>query len=252
MPRGAVRRLSSPDLTVWSCRPVSLEALGALDAVVFDMDGVLLDSEPLHLAALNRVIGEEGHSYDHEQNRRFVGASLADTWTTVHAELSLAWPLEHYYRRYDDEVLQVLRTETLRPLPGVSELLEALMGLESKIGLATQSHRLWVEATLAGLSLNGVFAAVVTGDSVARGKPYPDLYLRACELLGADPRQSLAIEDSLPGARSARAAGMRVVGVRNQYAGAALECESDVLVDRVDELLWRFGAQATAVVVESR
>jgi beta-phosphoglucomutase-like phosphatase (HAD superfamily) len=81
------------------------------------------------------------------------------------------------------------------------------------------------------------FDAVVDRESVVRGKPAPDLYLRACDLLGVDPRRALALEDSVPGLRAARAAGMTVVGVRSSYVVDRLESEADLVVDRLDHLL---------------
>ena len=217
---------------------MTLDRLRAFDAVVFDMDGVLLDSEPLHLLAMNRVIATEGHpAFSDEQNHRFVGNSLEATWTEVHRLLGLRHSLEHYYQVYDAEVLRALRQEALVPLDGVHELLAELRNLGQRVGLATQSHRGWVDATLQGLGLASSFASIASGEMVQRGKPAPDLYLLVCALLGADPRRSLAIEDSLPGVRAARAAGMTVVGVRNVYAGDRLEGEADLIVDRLDALL---------------
>jgi beta-phosphoglucomutase-like phosphatase (HAD superfamily) len=113
----------------------------------------------------------------------------------------------------------------------------ALRSLGKPIGLATQSHRSWVEATLKGLAMATAFDAVVTRESVNRGKPAPDLYLRACALLGADPRHALALEDSLPGIRSARAAGMTVVGVRSAYSDEQLEVDAHLVVDGLEALL---------------
>ncbi len=216
---------------------MTLERLRRLDAIVFDMDGVLLDSEPLHLAALNRVIATEGHALTEAQNLQFVGLSLADTWTTLIRELQLCHDIEHYYRCYDAEVLGVLGAGPLEPLPGVRELIAALRGVGMRLGLATQSKQSWVQATLGGLGLHDAFDVIISGEMVARGKPEPDLYLLACEWLGAEPARSLALEDSVPGARAARAAGMAVVGVRNAYHGEALEREADLVVDRVDQLL---------------
>jgi HAD superfamily hydrolase (TIGR01509 family) len=238
------------------CSTLTLERLQELDAIVFDMDGVLLDSEPLHQVALGRVIADEGHEFTEEEHGRFVGMSQTDTWIEVDRMRGLREPLEHYHRRYDQEVLAVLTQEPLEPFPGVVELLSALRESGHRLGLATQSHRSWVEATLGGLGMRESFDAIVSGDMVKHGKPHPELYLRACGLLGADPARSLAIEDSLPGARAARAAGMIVVGVRNLYAGDALEREADVLVDRLDELLdpetgWPSGARDSTLSGDS-
>src|SRR4051812_25315906 len=120
---------------------MTLDRLREFDAVVFDMDGVLLDSEPLHLAALNRVIVSEGHSpLSDEENLRFVGTSLQFTWTELQRLLGLRESLEHYYSTYDSTVLDVLREGPLEPFPGVREFIAALQQVGQRIGLATQSH----------------------------------------------------------------------------------------------------------------
>jgi HAD superfamily hydrolase (TIGR01509 family) len=213
------------------------EHFAALDAVVFDMDGVLLDSEPLHYRALNRVLAAEGHHIDAAAYVRFVGTTTEFTWAELVRDLALAQPPERYYRRYDDAILEVLRAGRLRPLPGVRALMRALRRRGKPIGLATQSHPSWVAATLDGLGMQSTFDAVVTREDVSRGKPAPDLYLRACALLGAAPCRSLALEDSLPGVRSARAAGMLVVGLRSAYSDAQLDAEAHLVVARADNLL---------------
>ena len=216
---------------------MTAERLAAYQAVVFDMDGVLLDSEPLHHRALNRVLAAEGHRIDAEAYQRFIGTTAEYTWATLIRDLGLRHPPEQYYRRYDDAIVQVLREGPLQPLPGVLSVMGALRRLGKPIGLATQSHRSWVEATLEGLAMATAFDAVVTRESVSCGKPAPDLYLRACALLGADPRHALALEVSLPGIRSARAAGMTVVGVRSPYSDARLEAEAHLVVGSLEDLL---------------
>jgi HAD superfamily hydrolase (TIGR01509 family) len=216
---------------------MTAERLAAFQAVVFDMDGVLLDSEPLHHRALNRVLAAEGHRIEAEAYRRFIGTDAEYTWSTLIRDLGLPQTRERYERSYDDAIVQVLREGPLQPLPGVREVMSLLHRLRKPIGLATQSHRSWVEATLDGLAMATAFHAVVTRESVNRGKPAPDLYLRACALLGADPRHALALEDSLPGIRSARAAGMTVVGVRSAYSDDQLEVDAHLVVDGLEALL---------------
>src|SRR4051794_10747912 len=216
---------------------MTLDRLRAFNAVVFDMDGVILDSEPLHLAAMNRVLSEEGHSVTHEQNLQFVGATVEGTWTELTRMFALREAAEHYHGRFTNAILAVLGETPLEPFPGVLDFLDAVKRAERPLALATQSRPAWVSATLEGLGMADVFPVIVTRDEVAHGKPAPDIYLRACELLSADPAAALALEDSLLGARSARTAGMTVVGIRNVYAGAALADEADLVVDRLDELL---------------
>src|SRR5581483_1045593 len=157
-------------------------------------------------------------------------------WAELTRKLRLREPPTTYARRYDAAIVQVLRERPLTPLPGVGALISYLEERQIPIGLATQSHAAWVRATLAGLEMTETFDAVVTAEMVARGKPDPELYLRACALLGVEPRRALALEDSLPGVRAARAAEMTVLAVRTPYMDAALELEADGVLARVHEL----------------
>jgi len=98
------------------------------------------------------------------------------------------------------------------PMPGAAELVSALRG-HLPLAVVSNSERRLVELSLGRAGLTGVFEVIVAGEDVANGKPAPDLYLRACELMGADPSTTLAFEDSLVGVNSAKAAGLTVVGV---------------------------------------
>ena len=111
----------------------------------------------------------------------------------------------------------------VEPRPGALELLASLDG-RRPIGLASNSNRAFVEAVLASAGLADAFPVLVTAQEVAEPKPAPDVYLRACELLRSEPSESIALEDSAPGAASARAAGLYVIGVP-YFPGLGLECD---------------------------
>jgi HAD superfamily hydrolase (TIGR01509 family) len=187
-----------------------------IDAVIFDMDGVLLDSEPLHLDAINSVLATEGQHLSHEQNEAYLGTTLLHTWRDMHARFGLRRDLEHYLAIYDAEVLRRLR-QPLRPNPGVPELIALLRARDLRMAVASSSQRTWIDATLASLGLADALGIVVSGDAVAHGKPAPDIFLRAAELVGVAPDRCLAIEDAPNGVLAAQRAGMRVVAVRTHF-----------------------------------
>ncbi|MEX0786540.1 MAG: HAD family phosphatase, partial [Dehalococcoidia bacterium] len=181
-------------------------------AVVFDMDGVLVDSEPAFHEAVNELLAPIGKQVPWEDYLSLIGTSTSHTWRGVLQIVGLD-PAEAqpYAERYGDTLLEVLgRKREL--LPGVRELLDELRARGLPAGMATSSRQAWVEALMGGVGLPiETFDAVVWREQVERGKPAPDLYLRAAELIAVAPELCIAIEDTPTGIEAERAAGMFAV-----------------------------------------
>jgi HAD superfamily hydrolase (TIGR01509 family) len=199
-----------------------------LAAVIFDMDGVLVDSEPLHYAVLTDLLAGAGVQFSREENEEFLGTSSEYTLATLIARHHLPSPFAEYVQRYDAGVLRILE-QPQAPQPGVVPLIARIRQLDLRMGLASSARRSWIDATLRSLELSGAFDVIVSGDDVALGKPDPAIYLLAAERLGVPPERCLAIEDAPNGVTSARAAGMQVIGVRTPYT-AHLELDGAHLV----------------------
>ena len=207
-----------------------------MNAVIFDMDGVLVDSEPAFWEALNDVLAPTGKRIEWEQYQHLLGASVSTTWAAVLEMLGLdAEDVQPYVDRYEDTLLDVLRRP--RPLlPGVDALIRELNGRGVPIGLATSSRRAWVEALLgaAGLPLE-TFGAIAWRETVAKSKPAPDLYLKAAELLDVPPERCIAIEDTPAGIASAQAAGMYAVQSRAASTAFPPIEDADLVIDTLEE-----------------
>jgi HAD superfamily hydrolase (TIGR01509 family) len=186
------------------------------DAIVFDMDGVLLDSEPLHYAALNTALGRDGLRLGRDEYEHFIGTRTEAMLSDLIARYQLPRSQAEYLRDYDAAVVEQLQ-EPRSPADGVGALMQFARGLGMRLGLGSSSRRLWIDATLRSLGLAGAFDAIVSGDEVSVGKPDPQIYLLAATRLGIPPTACLAIEDAPNGVASARAAGMTVLGVRTPY-----------------------------------
>jgi mannitol-1-/sugar-/sorbitol-6-/2-deoxyglucose-6-phosphatase len=182
-------------------------------AAIFDMDGLLIDSEPLWKRAEREVFGEEG-------------IEITDAMALVTAPMTTRQVAEHWYRVRpwreksieDVEAAVVSRVADLirahsAAMPGVSEILELFARLGTRIGLASNSPAVLCQLVLRELKIAHAFQAVVSADFVESGKPDPGVYLHAAHLLGVRPDECIAFEDSSTGVRAARAAGMRVVAV---------------------------------------
>ena len=200
------------------------------DAIVFDNDGLLLDTEEVWTRAEATLFERYGTSFTMEHKRSLLGTSVATSAAKI--EEMLGRPGRGMEMM--EELHELVMEEALAgvsPRPGALELLNAVRDAGVPVGLASNSSREFVERVLsvAGL-LNGHFDLIVTADDVERPKPAPDLYLAACAGLGAAPKRAAALEDSETGVASARAAGLFVVAVPYfpdmSIEGASLQAES--------------------------
>src|SRR6266542_3400441 len=199
-------------------------------AVIFDLDGVIWDGEPLYHEAFNVVLAPHGHTVTESDYTEIIGLSVEAAWDWVRERFSLDESPAVFYRAYNDAVLELMR-QPREPLPGVADLLGELKALGLPVGLASASLRQWVDTTLAGLGLNGAFAATVTASEVEHSKPAPDLYLAAAKQLGVPPADCLALEDTPSGIASAKAAGMFAVQVRASSTALPPLPEADMVID---------------------
>ena len=209
--------------------------MARLDAVIFDMDGVLIDSEPLHFGVLNEVLALDGYTLDAAENEQFIGTTTEVMFEALIRRHNLPRTVLDYTERYEAAVLRVLR-QPHAPRPGVRELIERLRQLGLRLGVASSSNRAWVAATLESLGLADQFDTVVSGDDVTHGKPDPEIYLLTAQRLGAPPARCVAIEDSPNGVTSAHAAGMTVLGVRTPYTAHLQLTGAARIVDSLADL----------------
>ena len=196
-------------------------------AVLWDMDGTLVDTEPYWIEAEFELVQEHGGSWSHEHALNLVGSDLLDSGRYIreHAGIDVE-PAQIVEELLDKVVVRVERTVPWQP--GAAELLADLRAHDVRCGLVTMSYRRFVWPILERLP-EGTFEVVVTGDAVSQGKPHPEAYLKAISLLGVSAADTLAIEDSNTGTRSAVAAGCTVLVVPNHVP--VVEGPGRVLVD---------------------
>lgn len=182
-------------------------------AVLWDMDGTLVDTEPYWIATEFELAERYGGTWSEEHALTLVGFDLLDSGRYIREHMGIDLePAEIVEQLLDGVVARVEEEVPWRP--GARELLADLNGAGVPCALVTMSYRRFVAPVLAALP-ESTFAVVVTGDAVTRGKPHPDPYLRATDELRLDPADCLAIEDSNTGARSAESAGATVLVVPN-------------------------------------
>ena len=180
-------------------------------AVIFDMDGLLLDSEPLYRVTWQTAAAELGCPIDDEFYAQFVGRGNEESERLLQERFGDALPLNEFCLRWRRDFDERLDRAPLARKPGAIELLDFLDAAAIPKALATSSPRSIALRCLGDLATR--FAALAFGDEVAHSKPSPDLFLLTAQRLGIAPSQCLVLEDSAAGVRAARAAGMEVIMV---------------------------------------
>jgi HAD superfamily hydrolase (TIGR01509 family) len=184
---------------------------GGVAAVAFDLDGVLIDSEPVWEEVRRAYVDEAGGRWLPEAQRRLMGMSTAEWSAYLSRDLGVGRPPETGAAEVLDRMAERYRHGPPL-LPGAVEAVERLAA-RWPLGLASSSSRALIDLVLDVGGLAGRFRATVSTEEVPRGKPAPDAYLEVAARLGADPKACVAVEDSSNGVRSAAAAGMRVVAI---------------------------------------
>jgi HAD superfamily hydrolase (TIGR01509 family) len=206
--------------------------MGLPAAVLWDMDGTLVETEPYWIESEYELVEEHGGTWSHEHALNLVGNDLlvSGRYIREHSGIQIE-PAQIVEELLDKVVARIEQAVPWRP--GAVELLADLRANDVRCALVTMSYRRFVAPVLAGLP-DGSFEVVVTGDAVTQGKPHPEPYQKAAAILGIDPTHALAIEDSNTGARSAEAAGCRVLVVPNHVP--VLPGERRVIVDTLERL----------------
>jgi HAD superfamily hydrolase (TIGR01509 family) len=212
-------------------------------AVIFDLDGLMVRSEPLSIKAWQILLAKFGYSLDEEDFPELIG--IDGDSTVQRLRRGRSFPLNN------EEILDLhyrhwiaIAKEEIQPVQGLFDLIEAFRARGLKMGVASNSRSDYVHTVLDTIGLNGHFGCVVASDQVARGKPAPDVYNVAAEHLGVRSEACLALEDSPSGLQAALNAGMRCVVVPNQdllhesYDGAFARFPSvNALRAELDKLL---------------
>ncbi len=217
---------------------MSLSRSDSPGAVIFDMDGVILDSDEAWGTVMGALFSAHGKSLSELDPDAFMGGDNSMQWAAyLRRELGTPLSEEEIVRYVVDGILSRY-FERVPLIPGAAEAV-ARMAARFSLGLASSSPREVIAFVLQRTGLGRLFQAWVSSDDVACGKPAPDVYLRCCELLGLAPQNCVAVEDSPAGIRAAKAAGLRVIAVPTPVFPLDEESLSlaDIVVDAIDQLV---------------
>ncbi|WP_239614542.1 HAD family hydrolase [Cohnella mopanensis] len=205
-------------------------------AFIFDMDGVIIDSEPIHFEVDIQTMQHFGMSISHEQLERFVGMTNPEMWTILKQEYDMPQSVEEIIEYQLSSKIDILRTSELIPIDGITELLQQLKSRDIPIGLASSSPRRFIMEVLSKFQIEHYFQCIVSGEEVDKGKPAPDVYYEAAKLLGVSPESCFVIEDSRNGIKAAKAAGMQCIGYVNHNSGNQDLSAADRIVTSIREI----------------
>jgi HAD superfamily hydrolase (TIGR01509 family) len=208
-----------------------------VQALAFDFDGLILDTETPELTVWEEVFREHGAEMPADYWTQVIGRGAEQTIERPPELLTrltgsfVETPEKHQNRR--ERILALIDHEKVRP--GVESLIQEAKHAGLPIGVASSSRHLWVDAYLRKLNLYDQFEAVVCADDVPHSKPFPDLYLELCRRLKSNPLESAALEDSPNGLTAAKAAGMFAIAVPNRVTLRLNLSEADLRIDRLED-----------------
>lgn len=207
-----------------------------IKAVIFDMDGVIIDSEPLYMEADRMVMRDYGKTISDVELFDYIGVPNPVIWKKVREKHGLDASVQElmdkqsYYRDH------LLGDGEFEPVAGIINLLEELRSKGLKIGLASSSAKKTIERVLNSLGIAEYFEAVISGEDVKNSKPAPDIFLKTAETLNIEPSKCVVIEDSAHGVNAAKRAGMYCIGFYNPNSGRQDLSPADVIVNSIEEI----------------
>ena len=194
------------------------------------MDGVIIDSEPLHFESDRMVMREFGVELTDEELNRYVGVANPQMWAELKDKYNINLTIDELLERQHANKLKLLKEIQLETISGIDELILDLQKKGIAIALASSSSREFIELVLDKLGITECFQVIVSGDEVEKGKPEPDIFLKAAELLKVAPENCIVLEDAEHGVNAAKKAGMKCIGFINPNSGNQDLSKADKIV----------------------
>jgi HAD superfamily hydrolase (TIGR01509 family) len=218
-----------------------------VQAVIYDLDGVIAETESLHLESWRGLLAQHGCEVSEAYYHKFIGIGDVTSIPIFNRELGLSLDVQDAVDEKLRLYLELIEQRGLTPLPGIVESWKSVREASLKMAVATSApYHIAMPVLRAAMDGAGIrqkphdfFDAILTRDDVTDMKPAPEVYLKAAEALNVDPTACVAIEDSVPGVQSALAAGMLCVAVPTRYTPVESVAAADIVAASVDELLQR-------------
>lgn len=216
-----------------------------IEGVIFDMDGVIMDSEPIHYKVEKAILSNFNEPFELQDHARFVGQATQDLWKTLCEERNLSQSFEVLALLDNADYMEELKSGEIAAIDGVVDLIKGLQSRGIPLVVASSAIRQNIEVVIDRLDIKQFFEGYVSGQDVEKTKPNPDIFLKAADLIKIEPAKCLVIEDAKHGVEAAKAAGMFCIGYKNLNSGnqdlsradMVVEHLSDINLDKVNSLI---------------
>ncbi len=205
-----------------------------MKAIIFDMDGVIIDSEPLHFELERELLEEFGGKVSKEEHETFVGTTDYHMWDTFKNKFDLEPSIEEFIEMKKKKFVQnIHRVKLIENFHG---FLVKVHEEGYAVALASSNNKKAVDSIIENFGLDKYFKVAISGEDVTNGKPNPEIFLKAANKINAEPYECLVIEDSTNGVIAAKAAGMKCVGLKNPSSGNQDLSKADLVIENFNEL----------------
>jgi HAD superfamily hydrolase (TIGR01509 family) len=208
-----------------------------IKAVIFDMDGVIVDSEPLHYKVfMDYTQSKFGFTISDEEYNTFIGTTNKSIFSKLQKKYNIEGDIDAVIEEYEGKCIEFLLTSDERPIYGVDTLIKSLYQNKMKLALASSSPKNHINIVLELFAISQFFDAKVSGQEVKSGKPAPDIFLRAAEMMDVLPAECLVFEDSKNGVAAAKEAGMKCFALNNLNSGNQDLSRADKIISDFHEI----------------
>ncbi len=197
-------------------------------AVIFDMDGVLIDDERFKQQSWIEYGKRHGFNLTEADVDKFLGRTSRENFDDLYKRKLTGEEFDRYHKEKTDILLELLKGK-LKPIDGVQELLDVLLSNHIKMAVATSSRRFYFDFIIGALNFKKYFPISLTADDIKKGKPDPEIYLKAAEMLHVKPTDCIVFEDSVSGITSGKTAGMKVIAITTTHAPSELHMADKII-----------------------
>ncbi|MFC4777331.1 HAD family hydrolase [Paenibacillus sp. GCM10023252] len=207
-----------------------------MKAFIFDMDGVIIDSEPIHFEIDVQTMKRYGVTITHYELERYVGMTNPEMWQLLKQQYELPEEISDIIEYQLSSKIDIIRNLDIAPIPGIAELISELKSNQIKLGVASSSPIRFINEVLKKFEWLAEFECVISGEDMAKGKPAPDIYVAAAGLLEVEPQECVVLEDSRNGILAAKSANMTCIGYCNPNSGNQDLSHADLIVKDIREI----------------
>ena len=207
-----------------------------IDTIIFDMDGVIVDSEPIHLSMTKELLKQFNIEISDQELHAFVGTSSRNMWGCFKEKFDLPISIEELLEQDKSKYFKYLREHNVMPIPGVVSLIEDIHKASCPMILASSASAENIDIVLSKFGIAHYFKFRISGANLKHSKPHPEIFLTSASITNTKPKNCLVIEDSENGVKAAKSAGMKCIGFKNHNSGGQDLSQADIVIESFENI----------------